>query len=89
MSELDSEELIRGKRPVTCLNLDSEELGGELVIDSECVVGLDVFCLGIFREDSLRHLSKRQRLHCPHQIPFRDVRLILYLLQAQSLLMYI
>ncbi len=68
------------KLSVTCLNLDSVQSGGELVIDSEDVAALDLFRLGFFREDSLCGLSTGQRLQRPHQLSLRDIRLLLDLL---------
>lgn len=70
------------KLTVTCLNLDSVQSGGELVIDSEDVAVLHLFRLGFFREDSLCGLSTGQRLQRPHQLSLRDIRLLLDLLST-------
>lgn len=69
-----------GLLTVTCLDLDSVQSGGELVVDSEDVAALDLFRLGFFGEDSLRGLSTGQRLQRPHQLSLRDIRLLLDLL---------
>lgn len=56
------------------------QLGGELVVDCKHVAVLDLLRLWLFGEDPLGGLPAGQRLQRSHQLPLRDVRLLLDLL---------
>lgn len=68
----------------TCLYFDSVQFGGKLVVDCKHMAAFDLFALGLFRENSLGGFPTGQRLQCPHQLPFWDVRLLLDLLKITS-----
>ena len=56
------------------------KFGGELVVDCKRVAVLDLLGLGLLGEHPLGGLPAGQRLQSPHQLPLRDVRLLLDLL---------
>ena len=62
----------------------AKQLRSELIVDGEDVVGLDLLGLGIFREDALGDLAQGQRLDGTHQVPLRDIRLVLDLLDIST-----
>lgn len=57
------------------------QLGGKLIVDCKHVAVLDLLGLGLLGEDALGGLPASQRLQRSHQLPLRDVRLLLDLLQ--------
>ena len=57
------------------------QLGGKLIVDCKHVAVLDLLGLGLLGEDALGGLPTSQRLQRSHQLPLRDVRLLLDLLQ--------
>lgn len=66
----------------TCLDLDTVQFGGKLVIDCKHVAILNLLGLGLLGENSLSGLPTGQRLQRSHQLPLWDVRLLLDLLQG-------
>lgn len=50
----------------TCLDLDTVQFGGKLVIDCKHVAVLNLFGLGLLGENSLCGLPTGQRLQCSH-----------------------
>lgn len=69
----------------TCLDLDTVQFGGKLVIDCKRVAILNLLGLGLLGEDSLSGFPTCQRLQRSHQLPLWDVRLLLDFLQAGRL----
>lgn len=66
----------------TCLDLDTMQFGGKLVIDCKHMAILDLLGLRLLGEDSLSGFPTSQRLQCSHQLPLWDVCLLLDLLQS-------
>lgn len=67
----------------TRLDLDAVQLGGKLIIDCKHVAVLYLLGLGLLGEDSLSGLPTGQRLQRSHQLPLRDVCLLLDLLRCR------
>lgn len=66
----------------TCLDLDTVQFGGKLVVDCKHMSVLNFLGLWLFGENSLSGLPTGQRLQRSHQLPLRDVRLLLDLLHG-------
>lgn len=64
----------------TCLYFDSVQFGSKLIVNCKHVAALDLLRLWLLGENSLRWLPTGQRLQRSHQLPFRNIRLLLDLL---------
>lgn len=60
------------------------QLGGKLIVDCKHVAVLDLLGLGLLGEDALGWLATGQRLQRSHQLPLRDVCLLLDLLHSSE-----